>query len=252
MQGVITPYFKTGDLKGWRWRLFLHWEPKSIRRASLVTSESQWGLDRVAEIQVGKVVRRVEYGVSPSYYKVQWHPEQIVPRILFVGSLGRLKGIDILLEMLRRHPRRTWKMVFAGGGELAEALRDLQDPSVEVLGVLKTNELQVEMSKACALVMPSRADTSPNAVKEARVVGLPIIASPHGGHAEYVDDGKDGLIVATEDPDDWFQALDRLACDPSLCRTMGEARQNYFREYFRPEKTADSFLSIYRDLLQPY
>jgi glycosyltransferase involved in cell wall biosynthesis len=249
MQGVITTYFKTGCLHGWRWRLFRHWEPQSIRRASVVTSESQWGLDRVAEIQPGKNVRRVEYGVFPSYYDVTWQPVAAAPRFLFVGSLGRLKGVDILLEMLRRHPRRPWQMVFTGGGGLADALRELKDPSVEVLGLLKSAEVQAEMAKAWALVMPSRADTSPNAVKEARVIGLPVVASPHGGHAEYVEHGHDGLLVGSDDPEDWFNALDALSSDYALCRAMGSARHEHFREYFRPQKTAESFLALYRELL---
>ena len=249
MQGVITTYFRTGDLKGWRWKLFRHWEPKSIQRASVVTSESQWGLDRVAEIAPGKIVRKIEYGVFPSYYDVGWNPDPEVPRILFVGGMNRLKGVDILLEMLQRHPCRSWKMVFAGGGELAQTLRDLQDPSVEVLGMLKTEQVQAEMSRAWALVMPSRADTSPNVVKEARVIGLPVVASPHGGHAEYVDDGTDGLVVHSDDPDDWYAVLNTLGNDYALCRSMGSVRHAHFREYFRAEKTAKAFLDLYREIL---
>ena len=152
--------------------------------------------------------------------------------------------------MLRRYPKRKWQMVFAGGDYLADELKSLNDPSVEVLGMLKTNEVQMEMAKAWALVMPSRADTSPNVVKEARVIGLPVVGSPHGGHAEYIDHGKDGFIVPSEDPDAWFQALDQLASNFDLCQTMGSARHEYFREYFRPEKTAEAFLGLYREMLE--
>ncbi len=250
MQGVITTYCKTGELNDWRWKLFRHWELKSILRATLVTSESQWGLERVAEIVPNKVTRKIEYGVFPSYFDVDWTPDSGPPRMLFVGGLNRLKGVDILLEMLRRHPLRSWKMVFAGGGYLAESLRELKDPMVEVLGLLKTPQVQEEMARAWALVMPSRADTSPNVVKEARVIGLPVVASPHGGHAEYVDHGSDGLMVCSEDPDDWFRALDTLGNDYALCRSMGAARHEHFRTYFRPEKTAKAFLDLYREMLE--
>jgi glycosyltransferase involved in cell wall biosynthesis len=164
--------------------------------------------------------------------------------------MNRLKGIDILLEMLRRHPQRPWTMVFAGGGYLGDALRALNDPSVEVLGMLRTEQVQAEMSKAWALVLPSRADTSPNVVKEARVIGLPVVGSPHGGHAEYIEHDKDGFIVDSEDPEAWFEALDRLCKDYALCRTMGSARHEHFRDYFRPEKTAEAFLDLYREMLE--
>jgi glycosyltransferase involved in cell wall biosynthesis len=249
MQGIITTYFKTGDLTGWRWKLFRHWEPISMRKASLITCESQWGMDQVTSIAPGKPMRRVEYGVNRSYYQIPWEPNPAKPRILFVGGLSRLKGIDLLIAMLCKHPSLPWKLVFVGGGYLADEIRALNHPSVELLGMLKTDQVQAEMAKAWALVMPSRADTSPNVVKEARVIGLPVVGSPHGGHAEYIEHGKDGFIVASEDLEAWFQALDQVASNFDLSQSMGNARHEYFREYFRPEKTAEGFLELYREVL---
>lgn len=249
MQGIVSPYLKTGDLNTWQWKMFRHYEKTSLRLAKFVTSESQWGLDRVAEIHPSVSSQRIEYGVHPSFYRVTWAPVTIQPRFLFVGGLNRLKGIDILIEMLRRHPKRNWKMVFAGDGYLMNALKSLNDPMVEVLGMLKTEQVQQEMSKAWGLVMPSRADTSPNVVKEARVIGLPVVGSPHGGHTEYIAHGRDGLIVESSNADAWFQSINSLAMNYQLCRSMGNYRHEHFREYFRPEKTAEEFLNLYRSLL---
>lgn len=248
MQGIITTCFKTGDLHGWRWKLFRHWEPVSLRRANLITSESRWGITKCAGIAPGIHTRQIEYGVHPSYYSIPWQARPDLPRILFVGTLNRIKGIDLLIDMLRRHPTLPWKLVFVGGGYFSETLHNLNHPSIEILGTLKTDQVQEEMSKAWALVMPSRADTSPNVVKEARVIGLPIVGSPNGGHAEYIEHSKDGLIVKTEDPEAWYEALNRLATDYDLCRSMGAARHAHFREYFRPERTAAGFLELYRKM----
>jgi len=250
MQGVITTYFKTGDLKGWRWKLFKFWESRTLRKSTVVTAESQWGLDRVAEIVPGKTMRKIEYGVNPSYYEVEWKPDPMQPRIVFVGGLNRLKGIDLLVEMLRCHRERSWTMVFIGDGYLADELRALEDPQVEVLGLLKTPEVQKQMARAWGFVLPSRADTSPNVIKEARVIGLPVVVSPHGGHAEYLQSGLDGVLVETEDPEDWFGALDGFCADFAHCREMGAARHEMFREHFRPENTAEGFLALYRDLAE--
>jgi len=249
MQGIVSPYLKTGDLNSWQWKMFRHYERKSLRLATIVTSESQWGLDRVAEIHPSVSSQRIEYGVHPSFYRINWAPATTQPRFLFVGGLNRLKGVDILIEMLRRHPKRNWKMVFAGDGYLMNALKSLNDPMVEVLGMLKTEQVQQEMSKAWGLVMPSRADTSPNVVKEARVIGLPVVGSPHGGHAEYIAHGKDGLLVNSEDADTWFQSINSFAMNYQLCCEMGNYRREHFRAYFRPEKTAEDFLNLYRSLL---
>ena len=133
---------------------------------------------------------------------------------------------------------------------MAGALRDLNNPSVEVRGLLTTKQVQEEMARAWALVMPSRADTSPNVVKEARVIGMSIIVSPHGGHAEYVEHGVDGLQVDSEDPDAWFTALDSLCADFVRCKVMGRVHHQCFREHFRPKNTADQFMELYRELVE--
>lgn len=249
MQGIIHTIYKTGALKGWRWELFKHWEPKSLMKAAFVTSESTWGLDRIHEIVADKPCQKIEYGVFPSYYDVEWNPSHDAPEILYAGGLSYGKGVDILFEMLKQRPALPWKMVFAGSGGYEKQLRTLDNPSVEVLGNLTTQELQLRMSRAWALVHPSRADTSPNVVKEARVIGLPIVGSPHGGHAEYIENGEDGYIIESEDPEEWFQKLDRLANDYDRCRAMGEVHHACFRDHFRPEKTAEAFLKLYQQML---
>ena len=248
MQGIMNAYFVTGDLQGWRWRLFRHWEKSSIQKASVISCESKWGLDQVSRIVPNKTQRQIEYGVYPSFYEVIWNPDPNKPRILFVGGLNRLKGVDILLNMLRKHRSKNWTMVFVGGGYLADELRNLNDCQIEVLGMLKSPEVQAEMARAWALVMPSRADTSPNVVKEARVIGLPVIGSPQGGHAEYIHHGEDGLIVDTEDPDQWFESIHQTVSSYDNCLAMGKKRHAWFRDHFRPEKTATAFLDLYREL----
>lgn len=250
MQGIVTTYMETGCLKGWRWSFFRHWEKPSINKASVVTAESKWGMQEVLKIAHPKDIQKIEYGVHPSFYDVKWQPDPKNPRILFVGSLSRLKGVDILLEMLRSNLQQNWTMVFVGDGPLAEKLRSLNNSKVEVLGALKTSEVQEEMGKAWALVLPSRADTSPNVVKEARVIGLPVVCSPHGGHAEYVTDMVDGYLVISESPPDWCKVLNRIATDFKACQKMGAIHRAEFRNHFQASNTADAFLQLYRSTLQ--
>lgn len=248
MQGIVTHILKVGGGQGWRWALFAYFERRSLAKAAMVTSESQWGLDRVAEIIQNERTAKVEYGVFQGYYETEWNPLEEEPRILFAGRLTFLKGVDILLKVIENFRSRNWKIAFAGGGEFEERLRQLNDPKVELLGVLKTRELQKEMAKSWALVHPTRADTSPNVVKEARVIGLPVIVSPNGGQAEYVENGVDGLVVNGEDPERWFQAMDEILSDFEKCRQMGKVNHEHYRDYFRVEKTASQFADIYRSI----
>lgn len=251
LQGILHRLRRTGQLPGWRWRLFEHWERTSLRLATRITCESEWGCAQIRPLIVNKPLDRIEYGVDPLFYEVPWSPEITEPNVIFVGSLGPLKGVDILCEMLRRHPKRRWRMTFIGEGPFAGELGRFRDAGVEITGRIDRQSVARRMAGAWCLVHPSRGDTSPNVVKEARVIGLPVIGSPHGGHAEYIDHGRDGLIVESEDPDAWFEAIDNLCGDLDRCRTMGAERHAWFREYFRPEKTAAAFVDLYRKMVGP-
>jgi hypothetical protein len=48
---------------------------------------------------------------------------------------------------------------------------------------MQIDEMQKQLQGAWCSVLPTRGDTSANSVKEARVIGVPVVASVHGGHA---------------------------------------------------------------------
>ena len=104
------------------------------------------------------------------------------------------------------------------------------------------------MEKAWCLVLPTRADTSPNVVKEARVMGLPVITTPYGGQSDYIEDGRNGYLV---EPDDIAALSDRihhLLSDYTFCRERGAAGWEGDRAQFRIELTAEKFRNLYRSL----
>lgn len=51
---------------------------------------------------------------------------------------------------------------------------------------------------------------------EAFHVGVPCVATPYGGHEDYLRHGENGLLVGHGDHDGAAAALDRLAADPDL------------------------------------
>jgi glycosyltransferase involved in cell wall biosynthesis len=63
--------------------------------------------------------------------------------------------------------------------------------------------------------------------------GLPVIANPVGVHPEMIRHGETGYLAST--PEEWRDAITRLAADPALRRTMGAAARLRAEErYFVP------------------
>jgi len=247
MQGILTEYNRIGSFRNnWRMRLQSRYEKGWINDATVVTSESHWGLSKVREIVPKSDARLVEYGVNPSFYDLKWNPDPSYPVLLYCGGTDWRKGYDLLAEALSILPAPRWQCWIAGGGSIAG---ENLPPGTEILGNLNWNQLQGRMSRAWALVLPTRADTSPNAVKEARVMGMPVITSRHGGQSGYIRNAENGMIVDPLTPEGLRRAMDTLLSDYSLSRRMGESCHAEDRDYFRPERTAEGFTAIYRELL---
>jgi glycosyltransferase involved in cell wall biosynthesis len=231
------------------WRLAAWRERRYAKSATIVTAESEWAVSLIRKYYAPREVHRVEYGVHSAFYPVRWAPKESEPNFIYVGSLSELKGIPTLIEAVRACQSSGWRMYLIGEGPLKGWVLDQKLEQIECLGMLGWDELTKQLSKAWALIHPTKADTGPMAAKEARVVGLPVVTTKEGGQSGYVHHEENGIIVPVSDPNLLSRAIDRLAGDFALVKTLGQTHHARDREHFRPEKTAASFCSLYLELV---
>ena len=113
---------------------------------------------------------------------------------------------------------------------------------------LQPADVARELSRATIFLLPTRADTSPNAVKEAVVAGVPVVASRVGGIPDYVRPGENGLLFTAGDQAEFVAAI-RAARPPAFFpRPGGPAALAASREYLSPARMARSFLSAYQSV----
>lgn len=249
LQGSLTEYQRIGGLPlDWRWRKMVASEPDFIKSATVVTAESPWAAERVRELSSDVDCRIVDYGVHPSFYATQWTPDKDRPYTLYVGGGGYRKGTDVLFDSLALIKARNWDFHFAGDPSLEQEVADANLPRTKYLGMLKWKELQEALSKAWCLVVPTRCDTGPSVVKEARVVGLPVIGTMHGGLRDYIRHGESGWIVNPLDARHLAEALANVMVSHEQVLKMGWSHHAEDRAYFAPERTAAGFSAIYHEL----
>ena len=247
MQGILSYY----ALKNWMptrsylqamLELFILW------KAEKVTTESEWGRNVVLRRNPFAKVELVEYGVQQVFFQTKWKPEETKPFALFVGGISPRKGIQDLVEAFRDPKLLGKELVVIGGGdgEWSENLRKSAPPNIRWLGRKTAEETAQCMRKAWCLVLPTRADTSPNVVKEARVVGLPVITTRHGGQASYVRDGEDGYFVECGDVNGLVGKMETVLGSFSKAKEMGDHGKKTFRELFIAKRTGDGFMKMYR------
>ena len=144
------------------------------------------------------------------------------PTILCVGRLEPAKGWDVLLAaMALPEASRSARIAFVGTGPDEHALTEglfeqgLAD-RVELLGWLDPPALRDRLTRAIALVLPSRRENYPLVLLEAMAAGVPVVTTRVGGIPEMIDDGRSGLLVPPDDPDALATALARVSTDEGL------------------------------------
>ena len=121
---------------------------------------------------------------------------------------------------------------------------------IEIKQHLLPHEVAKELETSTLLLMPTRADTSPNAVKEAVVAGIPVVAASVGGIPDYVVHGKNGLLFPAGDQQAFVSAL-REACRHPLF-SKGRVDEDTWaiqRAYLSPELMAKKFFAAYESAL---
>lgn len=142
----------------------------------------------------------------------------------FAGRLAPEKGLDVLLDAAAHLPSIPFRL--AGDGpsrdRVAEQVRIRGLRNVRLLGNLDRAELEREMRGWRLAMVPSIfPENSPYAVLEPLALGIPVVASNHGGVPELIDAPE--ALVPPGDPAALARAIGDLWSDPTRCRRLGFA-----------------------------
>ncbi len=175
-------------------------------------------------------------------------------RLLFVGRYGRRKGCSELIAALAkaRLAGTDATLRFVGreeyDGEELVLRRDVDahelHGEVEFAGLKDGHELAECYAKAQVLCLPSRREGVPLVLLEAMSFGLPVIATPVGGIADYVSHEDNGLLVQPGDVDALADSIRTLAADPALRARLGESG----RRRIDAEASGDTIARRWHDL----
>jgi len=137
-------------------------------------------------------------------------------RIVAVGSLAPVKGMEVLVEAtgLLAARRPDFRLELIGDGPLretlAERVRELGlGERVTLHGALPTSEVAALMRGAAFAVVPSLMETFSVVLGEAMACGLPVVATAVGGMPERVHEGN-GVLVPAGDPRSLAEAMDGM------------------------------------------
>ncbi len=98
-------------------------------------------------------------------------------------------------------------------------------------------------------VLTSLSEGMPNVVLEAMACGIPVLATSVGGVPEIIENGQNGILVASEDKSNLIQAITELLNDQDKRCAIGmEGRKKVLSE-FSLKKMVSEYQVLYESLL---
>lgn len=225
----------------------------SVRKYSKVVTNSNYTKMIVERIYQLK-------GVEVVYPGVEFNQELKTPKsnssemrdpyLLAVGSMIPMKNYFNLLKAFS-HIEKAYpniKLVIVGGGPLEGEIRSFTRTLNLKNVIFKSNvsELELSMYYANCLFTVHIALSEPFGLipVEAAFYGKPSIVSNNGGTSEFIEDGKNGLLVNPYDPEDIAKAMSLLIEDKDMMFRAGMKAKEKALEGFTIERSAENLLKV--------
>lgn len=244
-------WYLTYPLKGWYARMVNSHAIGAFGCGNLAVEDfARWGIQ-------SEKLGLLPY--SPSIYSVIPNAETESSSrnekniFLYVGTLERRKGIDILLKAFavsRNHNDGSkWVLVLVGkdlsNGAYAACANQMGiADSVVFQGVVPATGIATSYVNSSVLILPSRFDGWGAVVNEGAAYGRALIVSDQCGAAQHlVDPGVNGFVVRAGDWRSLANAMHAYVSSPDLAARHGRASASIY-ESFSPQANAKRFVEI--------
>ncbi|SHJ60696.1 glycosyltransferase family 4 protein [Pseudozobellia thermophila] len=206
-----------------------------------------------------------EEALRESFWKYQWKlhegREKFVVSTVIRGQL--YKGLEtvfksaILLENLL--PKRIeWNVIgIKDGVPYAKAAKKKagytkKNTSVKLLGPKFGDELVRQLIATDVYVHPSHIENSSNAIQEAMLLGMPVVATNTGGTQSIMDDNKEGLLVQSKDSYALAGAILELFESPSRAVELGKNARSVALKRNDNKKICKELIATFNEVIAQY
>lgn len=233
---------------------------KFYRFADVLVANSQGVADDIIELaSIDSSRVRVIYNPKPieeiredskKLTGHDWLDKKDLPVVVGVGRLREQKNFPLLIRAFARAVKNMpARLVIVGGGRDEQALRSLaSELSIEdsVLFTGYQDNPFAYMAKGDVYVLSSLWEGMPNALMEAMVCGVPVVAAdcksgprellaPGTDHAKRLEEGVEyaqfGILTAVRDEDALADALQKILTDETMRTRYATASFERAREF---------------------
>jgi glycosyltransferase involved in cell wall biosynthesis len=227
------------------WRYFGLME-RMLRNVDMFISPSRFTMKKHLDAGLKIPIMHIPYFLStPLQEHDAKNPEPPHPRpyFLFVGRLEKIKGVQNLIPVFRKHSE--FELLIAGDGTYADTLKSMAAgvSNIQFIGKLSHSRLQSYYRHARAVIVPSICyEVFGIIIIESFSLKTPVIVNNLGALPEVVEDSGGGMIYDTEDQ--LLSAIRALAGDGDLRDELGRKGYEAFLKYWNEESHMQQYMQL--------
>ena len=252
-RGTLSPVALTHS--AWKKRLFRPLQWPALSKASLLHATSRMELEDIRSQSLRQQVAIVPNGIDvpDDLERRNVRSRGSVSRLLYLGRLHPIKGIEMLLEGWRELQQfyPTWELVVAGGGaesyesRLRGMAHNLGLERVTFAGAVFGEAKNLLYQESDLFVLPTRSENFGMVVAEALACGLPVITT-RGAPWEGLREHRCGWWIERS-REELVSALDQaMRLSPNELLGMGLRGRQWMLDEFDWRVVARSMKSVYQ------
>jgi L-malate glycosyltransferase len=170
--------------------------------------------------------------------------------LLFVGRINRDKGIDVLLKSFSIVRKKIENLFVIVNGQIDDKKLFQQANDQSIIYLPPRNDISNLYAIADLIVLPSRNDPFPYVMLETGAFKKPFLGGNTGGIAEFIEDGKNGLLVDPENPEQLAEKIIYLLNNPDVGKRLGENLHQKVKELCDYNSYFNQVEKIYNELIE--
>lgn len=148
-------------------------------------------------------------------------------QVIYVGRDSYEKGIDILKSI---QGSIKGDVIYCTDMPWKDAMRRLKESAI--------------------LVVPSRAESLPQVIKEAFFLRVPVIATDVGGVSEMIQDKVTGILVPPNSPERLLESINCLLENPDTAKDMVISAHDFVQRNLSWESLLQRYVEFYKRLVR--
>lgn len=179
-------------------------------------------------------------------------------KILFLSRIETEKGIYIALDAIKILQNRfsnSLQFIIAGDGSQLENVKDYIEKNdiknVVVQGHVEGELKHKVLADSSIYLFPTYyPEGLPITILEAMLYGHVVITCPVGGIPDVVEDGTNGMLVNSRNPQDFADAIEIFLNNQDKMMRVAETNRYKARACFVSDKVNERLISIYCEINQ--